>query len=324
MRGHDAQFKLTAEILCPIRDLLKLAARGLSRIGLDRHGVEPGEILHHGIEFGGEIDRNALALRLHDLESGRLDGIFMRAIDVGKQEIDDDTLDIHVEKLGHGSFRFMLIKRDGLGTEQIDPAAHALHALARHEGLVVPVRRDLEAVLIGIAEIGLDATLELKIVFLAGSHDDAKPTAFALQEAVQHRGAGINAGRDPREYGIRGLAPLRERVLDGAAETDGFIGRRRLSLADDEPAGVIDKKCICHGAAGIHGHDVLLHRGCPPFCQTREKRPHASQSGVKRLVTSAHAARRLLPETVPLLTRLGPSGVGMGGRLAAGGGADLE
>ncbi len=153
----------------------------------------------------------------------------------------------------------MFVKRNGFGAEEIDAAAHALHPLAGYQRLVVTMRRDLETILIGIAKIGLDAALELEVIFHAGRHDDAEAAALALEKAVEHRRAGIDAGRHFRKHRFRGLAPLRQCVLHRAAEADRFIGGRRLRLADHEASRVVDEERIRHGAAGIHGHDELIH-----------------------------------------------------------------
>ena len=259
MRGHDAQLELTAEILRAVGNLLELTARRFCRIGLDGHGVQPGEILHDGIKLGRKIHGNALALAFHHPQRCLLDRIFMRAVDIGEQQVDDDALDIHVEQLGDGSFGFVFVKWNGFRAEKIDAAADTLHTLARNQRLVMAMGGDLEAVLIGIAEIGLNAALELEVIFHARRHDDAEPAALALQQTVEHRSAGIDAGRHFRKHRFRGLAPLRQRILYRAAEADRFIGRRRLRFANDKAPRIVDEKRIRHGATGIHGHDVLIH-----------------------------------------------------------------
>ena len=62
-----------------------------------------------------------------------------------------------VGELGDRRAGLVLVERDRLVAEEVDPAAHAPDPLARDQRLVVVVGGDVEAVGVGIAEVGLDA-----------------------------------------------------------------------------------------------------------------------------------------------------------------------
>ena len=140
--GHDPEFKLAAEIPRAIRYLLELPARRLRRVGFDRDGVEPGEILHDWIEFARQIDRHLIVFAPHLLFSDHLDRLFVRRVDVGEEQVDDQTLDVLGEEFLHRAFCFMLVKRNSFGPEKIDATAHPSDSIARHQRWVVAMRGD--------------------------------------------------------------------------------------------------------------------------------------------------------------------------------------
>jgi hypothetical protein len=159
----------------------------------------------------------------------------------------------------------MFVKRDGFRAEQIDPSTHAKNPVARHKRGVVSMRRDLQPVLVGVAEIGLNSTFELEVVFHACRNNDSQPPALPLEQTVEHGGSGIDAGGYLGKEIARPRVPLTKRVFDGFGEATRLVVRRRLRLAHDKSACFIDKERVGHGAAGIHGHDVLtgLHAILP-------------------------------------------------------------
>ena len=55
----------------------------------------------------------------------------------------------------------------------VDPPPNPLHLLARDDRLVVVVGRDVEAVGVGEAEVGLDPALDPQVVLLPGGDDRA-------------------------------------------------------------------------------------------------------------------------------------------------------
>ena len=124
--------------------------------------------------------------------------------------------------------------------------ANAQDALARHQRFVVVVRDDVEAVGERIAEIGLNGALGPEIVLHAPAHDDADLAPLALQQAVEHGGAGIDSSLEVREARVQPQVPVVQCVLRRLDEADRFIVRRRLRLADDEVAVLIDQEGIRH------------------------------------------------------------------------------
>ncbi|MEZ5074203.1 MAG: hypothetical protein R2691_05125 [Solirubrobacterales bacterium] len=109
------------------------------------------------------------------------------------QQADDDGLDLLVEQLGGRLLDFVLVERDGLVAEDVDPPAHAPHPLERDERLVVVVGDDVQLVRIGHAEPGLNPALEAEVVLEPAGDDAADALALALEQAIEHRRAGVDA-----------------------------------------------------------------------------------------------------------------------------------
>jgi hypothetical protein len=94
----------------------------------------------------------------------------------------------------------------------------------------------VQAIGVRVAEIRLNRSLELEVVLEAAGDDAADPPALALEQAVEHRGARVDAGHDPRERSGRVGVPVAKRIIGRAHETNRFILGCRLRLADDKPA----------------------------------------------------------------------------------------
>ena len=91
----------------------------------------------------------------------------MLGVAVAEQQADADPLDPGVEQLGRSVADVRLAQRQHLGAHHVDPPAHALDLLARNDRLVVVVGREVEAVGVGEAEVGLDPALDPQVVLLA-------------------------------------------------------------------------------------------------------------------------------------------------------------
>ena len=116
--------------------------------------------------------------------------------------------------------------------------------------------REMEAVGVGGAEIGLDAALEAQVVLVAGVDDAADPQALACQQPVEHRGPRVDAGDDGGKALLGRGVPLPERVARGRHEADRLVLRRGLGLADDERAVLVDDEGVGHRAARVDRQDA--------------------------------------------------------------------
>ena len=137
------------------------------------------------------------------------------------------------------------------------------------------VRGEVQAVGVGGAEVGLDPALEPQVVLVARVDDAPDPQALALQQAVEHRRSRVDARDDRRESPRSGCgAPLAERVARGGDEPDRLVLGRRLRLADDERAVLVDDERVGHRAARVdrehprHSQPVLATCG-PCLRRTR-------------------------------------------------------
>ena len=188
----------------------------------------------------------------------------MLGVAVAEQQADADPLDPGVEQLGGGLAGVGLAQRHHLVAEHVDPPAHALHPLARDERRVVVVGREVEPVGVRVAEVGLDPALDPQVVLLPGGDDRADLEALAREQPVEHRGAAVDPGGDRAERLLRGRVPLLERVVGGLHEADRLVLGRRLRLADDERARLVDDEGVGHRPAGVDrqhlGRSRLGHR----------------------------------------------------------------
>ena len=186
----------------------------------------------------------------------------MARVAVAEEQRDDDSLDALVEQRRRGLARIGLAQRQRLAAEHVDPPPHAVHPLARDERLIVEVGCEVEAVGVGVAEVGLDRTLDSQVVLLPGADDETDPAALPRQQAVEHRRAGEDAGGDVREGSLGRRAPLLERVLRRAHEARRLVLGSGLRLADHELARGVDDERVGHRAAGVdrqHAWVALAH-----------------------------------------------------------------
>ena len=111
--------------------------------------------------------------------------------------------------------------------------------------------------LIQIAQIGLNAALQLEVIFHARRHDDPQSPALALEQAVEHRRAEVDA---VAMCGKRSLG--RAFHWRSASSTDLAKPRNSSSgvvwaLPTTKRPELVDEERVGHGAAGIHGQDIL-------------------------------------------------------------------
>ncbi len=253
VRGHHSQLEAGAGLLGLLAHSLQGPPRGLRGVGLDQGRVEPRQVAAHRVELRGDEDRHLPVeaplglLLLDDLGHPQL----VLGVAIAEQQRDADALDFGVEQLGRRGPGILLAQRQHLGAEDVDAAPHPLHPIPRDQRLVVEVGGEMEAVRVGVAEVGLDPALDPQVVLLPGADDRADLEPLAREQPVEHRGAAEDPRDDAGEGLGRGRAPLLQRVLGGAHEADRLVLRRRLGLADDETARLIDDEGVCHRAAGV-------------------------------------------------------------------------
>ena len=253
VRGHDPELERGVRLLRLLADLLHRPARGLGGVGLDQGRVEPREVAAKRVELRGQVDRHLavhapLGLDLgDDLRRSQL----VLGIAVAEQEADADSLDAGVEKLDRRVADVLLAKRQDLGAHDVDPPPHPLHLLARDDRLVVVVGRDVEAVGIGEAEVGLNPAFDPQVVLVARRDDRADVAPGPREQPVEHRRARVDPRGDPRERLLGARVPLLERVARRLHEADRLVLGRRLRLADDEAAGPVDDERVGHRPAGV-------------------------------------------------------------------------
>src|ERR1700747_831429 len=101
---------------------------------------------------------------------------------------------------------------------------------------------EVNAVLIRIAEIGLDGPAHAVEVLHAAIDDEAASQPLALNHAVQHRRSRIDAGLELLKGCAEREAPTAEAVLAGRDQAQSFVQRRALRFTDHEIAVRIDEK----------------------------------------------------------------------------------
>ena len=253
MRGHHPQLEAGARLLRLVAHRLEAAAGGLGCVGLDQGRVEPGQVPPHRVELRGEEDghrpvQTPLPLLLvEDLAHADL----VLGVSVGEQQADADAAYLRIQQRRRGLAHILLAKRRHLGAEHVDPPPHAPHPFPRDKRRVVVMGRQVEAVRVGVAEVGLDAPLDSQVVLLSRSDDRPDLESLSGEQSVEHRGPAVDARGDPAEGPLRRRLPLLERVAGRLHEADRLVLRRRLRLADHERARLVDDEGVGHRPAGI-------------------------------------------------------------------------
>ena len=140
------------------------------------------------------------------------DAAFMLGIDEGEDEADTDRLAPDVEQGLGGGGCLGQHQRQYLTAGAVYASADAVNPRPRHQGFVVDMGHQVQAIGDRIAEVGLDAPFKLQIVLHAGGDDESDAAPLAFEQAVQHRGAGIDAGTDARHRGPDVEVPIGEGI----------------------------------------------------------------------------------------------------------------
>ena len=247
VRGHHAQVEPGAGLAGGLAHPLELLATGLGGVGLDQGRVQPREVAAHRIQLARQEDRDVGG----QLGGQLADPLLVLGVAIAVEQRDDDPLDVGVAQLGERGTRLVLVQRDRRLAEPVDPLPHPLDEAAGDERFVVVVGGDVQAVRVGIAEVGLDAALEPERVLGAAGDDDADPAPLALEQPVEHRRARVDAGDDSRQRRRRLAVPVGEGVARRGHESHRLVLRGGLGLADHELAGPVDDERVGHRPAGV-------------------------------------------------------------------------
>lgn len=131
------------------------------------------------------------------------------------EQADDDAFDIGRDQVAGGFANAILAQRDHHLARHVEALDHTASKLARHQRRIVAMGVEVNAVLIRIAEIGLDGPAHAVEVFHAAIDDEAASQPLALNHAVQHRRSGIDAGLELLKGCAEREAPTAEAVLAG-------------------------------------------------------------------------------------------------------------
>ena len=172
------------------------------------------------------------------------------------QQRNDDGLGTGVDQFPHCLADLVLTQGHDDLALYVGAFGHPPSARQRHERFIVAVGVEMDALLQGIAEVGLDRPPHRMHVLetLVADEPDFQP--LALYDAVEHRRARIHA-RD--EFGIdviHGAVPVCERVLRRVVDGERLVLGIALRLADDEAAILTDEKGVGHRAAGVDSHHL--------------------------------------------------------------------
>ncbi|MPL90461.1 hypothetical protein SDC9_36511 [bioreactor metagenome] len=290
MRRHHPEVEFRAVLLEGGGDLLQRLARRLGGEGLEDRGVGAMGFLAHRVIVGRGEDRNGLA-RGRDLF---LDQIahppLMRGVAVGVQQRDHDALDLLRDQFARRGAGAVLAQRDHHVARHVDPLHHATGQVARHQRLVIVMGVQVDAVFIGEAEIGLRGAAHAVEILHPRIDDQPGAQPLALHHAVEHGGAGIDAGLDPRERLLERQPPTFQPFLRAGDQAERLVLRRGLRFADNEVAVTVDEERVGHRPAGIdakhlnaavclfvqwHGSVLLPWRHLPVASEKDATRPGA-------------------------------------------------
>jgi hypothetical protein len=259
---HHAKLEAGPVLTGPVADPLESAPARLRRVCLDEGGVEAREVAARRVELGGEVHRDFTVHLAQDVRRTQL----VLGVAVGEQQADHDSLHTGVVQVSRGLAHVLFAQRQHLLAQHVDAPAHALHQLARHDRRVVEMGGDVEAVGVGVAQVGLDAALEPQVVLLSRGDEGADASALPLEQPVQHGRPAVDPGNDPGECLGRIRLPLPQGVLRGLHESGGLVVGSRLRLAHHEGAAIVDDEGVGHRAARVDGQyprlpAVLRHPG---------------------------------------------------------------
>ena len=132
----------------------------------------------------------------------------------------------------------------------------AAGARDRDQRLVVTVGVEVDAIFQRIAEVALQGAAHRMDLFETAIADQANIETLAHQDAVEHGGAGIDAGRQFRIDVVHGPVPVRQRIDRGVVDGERLVARVALRLADDKAAVLSNEEGVGHRATGIDAHHL--------------------------------------------------------------------
>lgn len=194
MGGHDAEVEFGALFLESVGNFLQRLARRFRRIAFEDGGVGAVRLLAHRIVIRRGEDGDVLAAFADFLKHDVARAALMRRVLVGMQQADDDAFHVERDQFLRSAARAFLTQRDNHGSRHIDTLDHTARQLTRNQRRIVVMGVEMDAILIGITQIALDRAAHAVKILHAGIDDQAAFQTLALHDAVQHGGAGIDAG----------------------------------------------------------------------------------------------------------------------------------
>src|SRR6185369_16659972 len=212
VRRHDAQVELGAVLLEAVADLLQRLARGFGAVGFEDGGVHPVAFLARRVVIDRGENRDVglqlLQLFADDVAGPLLAGFVL----VRLQQADDHGLGTGLDQFAGRLAHFVFAQRNDDLALDVGALGDAAGAGDRDQRLVVAMGVEVDAIFQRVAEVALQSAAHGVDLLEAAIADQADVEAFAHQDAVEHGGAGIDAGHQFRIHVIDVPAPVFERI----------------------------------------------------------------------------------------------------------------
>ena len=212
VRGHHAQCKLGAVLCEAIGHKLECCTRRFCAIGLQNRRVHAVTFLARRIVVNRSEHWNRRTqlgeLFLADVPSALL----ACAVLVSLQQADHDSLGTSLNQFPGGNANFLFTQRNDNLALHVRALSNAAGAMNWHQRVVVAVRIQVNTVFKRVAKIALQSTAHGMDLLKAAIDHQAHIETLALQHAIQHGSARINARHQFRVNIINRTTPVRQSV----------------------------------------------------------------------------------------------------------------